>query len=60
MIAIGVVGFIMLAITVWRGWHPYPFIGRAYRDGENASLFWLAVAVEVAFIAAGFATHFSN
>jgi hypothetical protein len=60
MIAIAVVGFLMLVVTIRRGWHPYPLVGRAYRGGANPGLFWLAIIIEILLIVASLALHFSN
>ena len=60
MIALALLGLILLSTTLWLGWQPYPFIGRAYRGGKNADMFWLAVFGEVALIVVGLVAHFSN
>lgn len=52
-IILGVVGCICLAITLSRGWHPYPLLGRVYRNGENSAMFWFAVLLEIGFVVIG-------
>jgi hypothetical protein len=59
MIFVAIIGVLALALTLFKGRHPYPLIGPVERR-RSTSMYWITIVVEIFLVLVGLAGHFST